>query len=330
MLATFLLGILAMQVYYYCMMFPKDQLWNKVAVSSACSLELIGTVFTMVSAWHMLGAGWGDPDVLSSYYWTQTLNWVIAPFADTIIQIFFAFQIYKLTKEILIPITIFSLALLAVILGLYTGIKVATEHTASLGDNMTFILINVSLAATVVCNILIAASTVTILVRASRKTRFRSTKLTLRRLIILAVETGTVTASSGILELVLSRTTTGGVQQLFGLIGDKLYAIAMLAALNSRAASFDNRPEFIGMSNIQWTTHTSTPRPSRPTLFDDEYASSEETSTSTRKSTQTSPTVINIAPTVTFSRRVSAAGDHFVLEEPKDDFEHHELSLTRR
>ncbi|KAL0945253.1 hypothetical protein HGRIS_000763 [Hohenbuehelia grisea] len=131
-------------VEVYLSTHASDQLWNKVAVSSACSLELIGTVFTMVSAWHILGAGWGDPDVLSSYYWTQTLNWVIAPFADALVQIFFAFRIYKLTQGILIPITIFS--------------------------------------------------------------------------------TGTVTASSGILELVLSRTTTGGVQQLFGLTGDKFYA----------------------------------------------------------------------------------------------------------
>ncbi|KAL0958253.1 hypothetical protein HGRIS_000406 [Hohenbuehelia grisea] len=301
LLETLLFGVLAMQVYSYHVTFPKDHLMNKLAVRTAFSLEFLVNIFAMISAWHTLGAGWGNIDALTMHHWAQTPISICSPLADCIVQAFFAFRIYRLTKRLLVPVVISLLSLLAVVLGCYAGIKLTVDDLPGFGDRQTYNIITVALAADALCDTIIAATTVFLLAQAQKQTQFKKTKMTLQRLIILSVETGTITASCAVLDLVLSRTNTGSYFQIFSFIGDKFYVIAMMASLNSRASRFNQLPDFIGMSDIE-TSDASVRfahRPTYPTLFDDEY---EEQRTDVDQRASTKSPVVNVTRSIVLTR----------------------------
>lgn len=68
-------------------------------------------VFRADNAWHFLVSGWGDPEVLIKPGW----SWIAVPLLDgvvsCIVQIFFAWRIYKISGTIWIPIPILIVAL---------------------------------------------------------------------------------------------------------------------------------------------------------------------------------------------------------------------------
>ncbi|PPQ90247.1 hypothetical protein CVT25_013006 [Psilocybe cyanescens] len=131
------------------------------------------------------------------------------------------------------------------------------------------------LAGDAVCDILIAISTVTILVRAIKSSHFRNTDTTLRRLIRLSVETGLITASGATVELILWQAEKFlNYHYIFFLVLGKLYSNAMMAALNSRSQGRETSQG--NMSTTISGVHT---RANHLTLFADEYPESSNGTT---------------------------------------------------
>lgn len=68
------------------------------------------TVSDADNAWHFLVSGWGDPEVLIKPGW----SWIAVPLLDGIVsfivQVFFAWRIYKISGTIWIPIPIVLIA----------------------------------------------------------------------------------------------------------------------------------------------------------------------------------------------------------------------------
>jgi hypothetical protein len=166
--------------------------------------------------------------------------------------------------------------------------------------------ISIWLAGDAVCDILIAISTVTILVKATRQSHFRKTDTTLKRLIRLSVETGLITATGATVELILWQVEKFlNYHYIFFLILGKLYSNAMMAALNSRAQT-----QGISGGNIS-TNGMSMNGRNNLTLFQDEYPS-------TSSGTTLQSTSINIMRNVDVMRE---PGHEMAMMPPKNGYD---------
>ncbi|KAL0953602.1 hypothetical protein HGRIS_004810 [Hohenbuehelia grisea] len=302
MLACILVGILIMQVYSYYLSFPKDRSSLKWTVGIIFFLELAFTLLTLINGYVSFGPGWGDPRSLEKQHWSFVslahLNGLIA----MLVQWFFAFRVYKLSKRLELPLAVVLLSVLQCTMIFYVGTVNIVEGRkfntlAGLSTEIT-----VWLVATAACDILIVIGTVTILVRLRKDSRFTKTRTTLRRLAILSVETGFVTASAATIELILWQAQQSrDYHYIFFMMIGKLYSNAMLASLNSRVSLYDR-------GSVNDTEGDYESAPPHPTLFENEYAmswGSRAALDSTKKknmsaTTVTTPAAVNVSRTITF------------------------------
>jgi len=264
MLGCILVGILAMQVLSYYNSFPNDRLWIKWMVGVLFGFEILFTFFTLVNAWASFGSGWGDINTLIIQHWSLTPLAPLSGIIASMVQFFFAYRIFKLTDSFWLPIIICMISALQCIMVFYVGITNAVRGRSFEAFYQLSSFITVWLAGDAVCDILITISTVTILIRTMKKSHFRKTDTTLKRLIRLSVETGLITASGATVELILWQVEKFlNYHYIFFLILGKLYSNAMLAALNSRAQTEHTT------STGNMTTSLNTRN--QLTLFQDEY-----------------------------------------------------------
>lgn len=140
------------------------------------------------------------------------------------VQSFYVWRIYNLTKNIFIALFIESVSLMQCILAFFYGIKVSWNQQSCLtslihcgkvsvegrGIDKLFALTNVIsawLVGAAVCDVLITVTIVTVLARANQRTRFKQTTNAITRLIRFTVETGLITSVMAVIELVLWLTT---------------------------------------------------------------------------------------------------------------------------
>ncbi|KAF5310609.1 hypothetical protein D9619_007767 [Psilocybe cf. subviscida] len=277
MLGCILVGILTMQVNSYYNNFPNDRAWIKWLVGILFGFEMIFTLFTLINAWAAFGTGWGDVTSLQFQHWSLVPIPLLSGIIASIVQYFFAYRIYKLTNRIWLPILIAAISALQCVMVFYVGITNAVRGRSFVAFYQLSTFISIWLAGDAVCDILIAISTVTILVRASRKSHFRNTDTTLQRLIRLTVETGLITASGATIELILWQVEKFlNYHYIFFLVLGKLYSNALMAALNSRTHIN------AGTSQANMSVNSSINTRNHLTLFEDEYSNTDSTGKSTR------------------------------------------------
>ncbi|KAL0954228.1 hypothetical protein HGRIS_005356 [Hohenbuehelia grisea] len=270
MIDTFLFGIILAQVYCYFNAYPKDRRGFKLTVGFTFVIELLLFFFGFIDAWHKLGAGWGNPAALAATHWTAGSLWLLSAAVVSIVQLFYAHRIYAAGGYMIISGIVALLTLLSLTLSFYTGIKNIITKVPGFGDAETARLVLVIFAIAIASDIIIAASTITILALSKRKTRFKSTKAKLQRLVLLSAETGSMTASIALLGFVLFKTAPGSYYSIFSSIGDKAYAISMLASLNSRQPHRTNEPDFSVTENMEMSNGNTFQGVLEPTLYEDE------------------------------------------------------------
>ncbi|KAG7447215.1 uncharacterized protein BT62DRAFT_1004793 [Guyanagaster necrorhizus] len=255
-----LYGILLVQMYIYHITFRKDKIGFKIfgapihitpihppkqtQVWSLLLLETVFTIFTTIAAWHNFGTGWGDPDTLT----TIDVSWEPLPalngFIAAMVQSFYVYRIWTLTKKLWLALAIEAVALMQCILAFYYGIVVSLRGR---GINELFALapsINACLSGSAACNVLITASIVTILYKSETKVVFSHTTNTVTQIIRYVVETGLVTSVVALCELVLWLTNRQYNFHFIGfLILGKLYANTALGIINSRALMFSGHQQ---------------------------------------------------------------------------------------
>ncbi|KAF8219904.1 hypothetical protein L208DRAFT_1448443 [Tricholoma matsutake] len=274
MLGCILVGVLTMQVYSYYNTFPNDRSGIKWLVGVVFGFEVAFTLFTLINAWAAFGTGWGDVNTLMYQHWSLVplapLNGIIA----SMVQFFFAYRIFKLTtRGVWLAIIICAVSTIQCVMVFYVGITNALRGRSFKAFYELSTYISIWLAGDAVCDVIITISTVTILVKTMRRSHFRNTDTTLKRLIRLSVETGMITASGATVELILWQAQAFlNYHYIFFIILGKLYSNAMLAALNSRA---DNSPQ--GTSNTG--TSMSMNMHNLLTLFPDEYPETDSHTT---------------------------------------------------
>ncbi|KAJ8087684.1 hypothetical protein PM082_006519 [Marasmius tenuissimus] len=229
-----LYGVLCVQTYIYYTAFPNDRLSFRALVYTVFIIDTIQTVMITYDVFQAFAYGYGDLDKLGRI----GLFWFDLCFCDGIIaflvQTFYAYRIRLLSdSKILLPGAIFIAAFVQMT-GAITagGLALGITYLSELRDRC-FVGSTMWLAGSAFCDILIAVSMAWVLSRAN--STYKETQDLIRRIIILTMETGTLTALAATADLIIFL----GFPQLdvhvtFTLSLAKLYSNSLLVALNTR------------------------------------------------------------------------------------------------
>ncbi|KAK0209858.1 hypothetical protein IW262DRAFT_1415588 [Armillaria fumosa] len=235
-----LFGVLTVQMYIYYVYFNSKDDWKmRLYVWFIFLLELVFTIFATIAAWDQYGPGWGDVDSLLLIDWSweplPPLNGAIS----TMVQTFYVWRIYNLTKNIWISLIIEVVSIVQCVFAWYFGISVGLNGLRV--DKLKSVSPEVSvwLAGSAACDVMITATIVFVLYRANTQSDFKQTTSAVTKLIRFTVETGLLTSTAAVIELILWLTQSEYNIHFIGfLILGKLYSNALVATLNSRALVF--------------------------------------------------------------------------------------------
>ncbi|PBK89866.1 hypothetical protein ARMGADRAFT_319255 [Armillaria gallica] len=199
-----LFGVLSVQMYLYYVYFNSKDDWKmRLYVWFIFLLELIFTIFTTIAAWDQYGPGWGDVNSLMFVDW----SWEpLPPLSGTIsamVQSFYVWRIYNLTKNIWVSLIIETVAIVQCVFAWYFGIYV-TVHGLGVDKLMEVSdEVSVFLAGSAVCDVMITSTIVFALYRAKSRTNFSQTTSAVTKIIRFTVETGLLTSAAAVIELIL-------------------------------------------------------------------------------------------------------------------------------
>lgn len=229
-------AILCLLVYDYFSSFPDDKIVSKLVVYSLFAITLTQTVLLTVDAWRMFATGYGNPLELLTVGFIWFSVPVTTSVVSMIVQIFFAYRLYLLSKSWLLGGFITCVSLTQGITGIVSGSQAHRINNFALLPTQAFVGTITWLTGSAVCDVIIAVSMIYFL--SSRDTGFKETHNIIRRLVLLTIETGSVTAFLAIVTIVL-----------FGVFpGQTYYTTPSIVMANSYAISavviFNNRTHF--------------------------------------------------------------------------------------
>ncbi|CAE6511105.1 unnamed protein product [Rhizoctonia solani] len=231
-----LFGILILQVYIYYLSFPNDSRIIKSLVYGLFLVDCVQTALTTHNAWHFLSRGWGDLRVLSDPGWSWIAVPLLSGIVSSTVQLFFAWRIWVLSRSIPLAGLIVAIAITQGLCAMYSGIKFAILNDITKIATL-FPTATVWLGGSALCDFLITISMVTFLARAS--TGFSQTDSVITKLIRMTVETGLVTTTAAITELILYLVyQKNNLHMIPALALAKLYTNTLLATFNSRSVAF--------------------------------------------------------------------------------------------
>lgn len=237
LVSTLLYGITNLQIYLYFMHY-EDGLAMKVLVSVIWILDTLHISFVCHILYYYLITNYGVPTSLDYIIWSLPASVLVNVFVVSIVQCFFARQIYRLCRPgvkwlVTGPIILFVLAQFG--FGVETVILEFINRNASVQTQITYYDVTPAWATIVVAEVLITVSLCVLLYDSnSRSVLFPRTKRLVNTLIIYAVNRCLLTSLVAIADLVIAievqDTWSIGLDFVIG----KLYANSLLASLNSR------------------------------------------------------------------------------------------------
>ncbi|KAJ7459612.1 hypothetical protein B0H11DRAFT_1736964, partial [Mycena galericulata] len=93
---------LTVQIYLYYQAFPNDQLWTKFLVYTVYSIDLVQITFGTLDVFKMFGYHFGDLSALIEIHFAW-LTAILTALVSFIVQSFYAFRLYKLSRSRVIP-----------------------------------------------------------------------------------------------------------------------------------------------------------------------------------------------------------------------------------
>lgn len=240
-----LMGILLVQCVIYFSRFPKDRIWTKVLVSVIMLLETIITVFAFHGFWigatqngsnlsWVVAVGIGGQQLAPDPLWSFIALAPLTGLVSSLTHGFFCWRIWAVSKSIIVPVLVMMLSLVQLAMVTYGGVVYGLVPDINIDHPMPF-YVPVWLVGSLVCDSVITVYMTLSLVQCNEKSGFKHTKSLFAKLIKLTIETGLVTTTAALIELVLAiafRVTMYHIA-LFYIIS-KLYANCVLATLNSR------------------------------------------------------------------------------------------------
>ncbi|KAH9933145.1 uncharacterized protein BXZ73DRAFT_101112 [Epithele typhae] len=238
-LSWMLFGVSAVQLYIYHVSFPQERplIWASVYIIFI--LDLVQSVVVSGQTWDALVAGWGRPVNLEFPGWSITGLPLVSSIIALWVQTFFAWRILRLSRSKWIPFVILITGLAQAAGAWVIGISFIWLKNIDSLHSPTLNASNIIwLGGSAFTDVIIMLSMLYLLYSAKRKVvRFQRSKLMIRRLVRLTVETGCACALAAVLELTffLALPNTN-IHIAFGAILAKVYSNTLMTSLNSRVA----------------------------------------------------------------------------------------------
>ncbi|KAK7023636.1 hypothetical protein VNI00_016598 [Paramarasmius palmivorus] len=231
----FLLGILTVQVYVYYLNYKDDKTVFKILVYMIFALEVFQTCSATYDASRWFAYGWGSvPHLLKLY--TSFLNIpLLSSTVGTIVQIFFGWRIWTFSRSkfVYVLISILAVAQLGgAVAAAYYLLKYPDEAIHHPG---LLYAVGVRLGVSAFADVLIACLMTYFLLRNRTTFLHTSTNAIVSKLIRLTIETGTITATAAILDLVFfTAMPSNTLHQISGVCLSKLYSNSLMIFFNNR------------------------------------------------------------------------------------------------
>ncbi|KAF8918375.1 hypothetical protein CPB85DRAFT_1430548 [Mucidula mucida] len=237
----FLIGILSVQMCnLFFLSFSYNNRYIKAYVYGLYLLEWVQTILMTCDAFHWFIFGWGNRAALTDV----STKWMNVPLMGGIIsasvQLFFSWQIYQLTRSPWIAGVTAVIAFSQGTIGVVAGIRVLNFTSfpsrlalALLKTRSMFIMTVATHSGEAAADIIISVTMAYILF--NMKSGFRATDRRLVNIMRLFIETGILTSTVALLDIVFFVIFPAGtLHECPGVILPKLYSNTLLALLNNR------------------------------------------------------------------------------------------------
>ncbi|KAF8324012.1 hypothetical protein DL93DRAFT_2049232, partial [Clavulina sp. PMI_390] len=214
-----LFGVLLLQIYIYTLRFPKDLTYIKVLVYTVLVLDSFFMGCITHSGWAVLVGNWGDVNVIHNLPWTWAMVPVGSGVVSCLVQLFFVFRIWKLSRNYTMPIIIAVITLAQCAFSIVTG-ALAIESKGF--RYIREFLPGFWLVGSIIADILICGTLVRILWQS--QTGFKDTDSVVLRLIRLSVESAAVPVLCAAIKLALIYSYHDNRHLVFCVVLGRLYS----------------------------------------------------------------------------------------------------------
>ncbi|KAF5360543.1 hypothetical protein D9756_005115 [Leucocoprinus leucothites] len=199
-----LYGIMITQVYLYYTTYKRDRLWMKLLVLAVFVADTINTLFDVWYLYESVITHFDDPPFLATANWRFATDPVMTGIIELMVQLFFSWRIWALTKNLVVVIIVVLLSLTAGICAIVT-----TYEITIIPEFVRFQEFKVEYRDCLVglCKRsrhyhyerprLVSVS------RRKHKTGFKSSDLMVDRIIRVTVQTGLLTSMLAIVDLIV-------------------------------------------------------------------------------------------------------------------------------
>ncbi|KAJ7054991.1 hypothetical protein C8F01DRAFT_467606 [Mycena amicta] len=239
LVAYALFGLTTSQTYTYFSRFPNDSRKLKLFVAFIWLCEVAHVVAVGNCLYLTTILDYDDPEKLINVPTPILVSFLVNGIISAFIQGFFAARIYRLAKGFYrsIPFVIWGLAVAQLVLSILPILSVSLMGPIALVDFITQQnwAVYSTMGVSVVCDSLIVFGMVYTLMR-ERDNAISNTVLIVDKLITWTIETGLITSTAAVLELILFATNALSWRWLaIDVLLAGLFSNTLLANLNSRS-----------------------------------------------------------------------------------------------
>ncbi|TBU27777.1 hypothetical protein BD311DRAFT_365070 [Dichomitus squalens] len=249
-----LMGVLCVQVYMYHILFPNDRRSTRAFVYIIFAVEWTQTLIIMDDAFDKYAYNFGGVNKLVELRNAWLSGPLLGGVVGAAVQLFYARRIWVLSKSRLLVGIVSVLSLTQGAAGIAGGVllKHRSGVQAALKSDKALLGISIWMGGSALADILIAVS-MTILLLKSRS-GLREMDTIVKKIILLVIESGTLTAAVAVVGVVLFAALPGTIYYEFpAVILAKLYANTMVTSLNNRA--------FLAIQNQSSATNNGSTKP---------------------------------------------------------------------
>ncbi|KAF8327381.1 uncharacterized protein EI90DRAFT_1788556 [Cantharellus anzutake] len=189
--ATFLFGILTVQVALYYNRFPQDGRWTRRAVGFLWAVILFQTVCMTKMIWWLHIQNYFNPRALATAQWEGTSYHLSTTVGSLVVQSFFVFRIWSLSANICVAAPLQALVIMqfafATALSTLANISLSLEEISHRWNWLS----KLWLTTQATCDALIAILTTFLLWY--RKTGFKKTDRAINTMVYWSIATGSAT-----------------------------------------------------------------------------------------------------------------------------------------
>ncbi|KLO12200.1 hypothetical protein SCHPADRAFT_430253 [Schizopora paradoxa] len=228
-----LFGVLSVQVYLYYLAFPGDRRVTRWLVAGIYTLELTQTVLLTRDAFNTFAIHFGEESYFDKIQLIPLSVPIFSGLVSCAVQMHYGYLLRMLSGSRLLGVTVAILAIVQCSAALVQGIQAFITNDISELPSTAFSSETVWLSGSATCDLLIASAMTFILLK--KDTRLPATHALITKLIRVIVETGSLTAISATIQMVLFISLPS--KTYFCCVGialAKLYSNSLLAVLNSR------------------------------------------------------------------------------------------------